>query len=142
MSSGDSEQKPDTRQGLRPAGNAVVPRVRSESIPQEDGASDAANKEAIAIGAGNLEATAKKNDHSRKEQLRDLVHYCSLFVITIVTFLAVLGVVVLSLQYIMPESWGYYRLSEDQLNKLQLVLAAAIGSQALTTYGRKVLDKL
>ena len=117
-------------------------RVRAEPIPDSPKAAELARREATGFAEDTLDGISRKNEHSRREQLRSVVHYCSLALIVLLTGLAGVAVVVWALQYMLPESWGWFRLSAAQIDKLQTILLSVAGSTFVVAYGRKVMDKL
>ncbi len=121
---------------------AAAPRVRAEPIPDSPKAEELARREATGFAEDSLDGISRKNEHSRREQLRSVVHYCSLALIVLLTGLAGVAVVVWALQYMLPESWGWFRLSAPQIDKLQTILLSVAGSTFVVAYGRKVMDKL
>lgn len=121
---------------------AGTARVRVEPIPDSPKAADLARREATGFAEDSLDGISRKNEHSRREQLRSVVHYCSLALIVLLTGLAGVAVIVWALQYTLPESWGWFRLSASQIDKLQTILLSVAGSTFVVAYGRKVMDKL
>ena len=85
---------------------AAAPRVRAEPIPDSPKAEELARREATGFAEDSLDGISRKNEHSRREQLRSVVHYCSLALIVLLTGLAGVAVVVWALQYMLPESWA------------------------------------
>lgn len=127
---------------VTPAAPARPSRVRAEPIPDTPKGKDLARREATGFAEDSLDSITLKNEHSRREQLRGVVHYCSLGLIILLTALAGIAVVVWALQYMLPESWGWFRLSPAQIDKLQTILLSVAGSTFVVAYGRKVMDKL
>lgn len=117
-------------------------RVRAEPIPDSPKTAELARREATGFAEDTLDGISRKNEHSRREQLRSVVHYCSLALIVLLTALAGVAVIVWALQYMLPESWGWFRLSASQIDKLQTILLSVAGSTFVVAYGRKVMDKL
>lgn len=128
--------------GAPPGPSALSGRVRAEPIAESPKTAELARREATGFAEDTLDGISRKNEHSRREQLRSVVHYCSLALIVLLTALAGIAVIVWALQYTLPESWGWFRLSASQIDKLQTILLSVAGSTFVVAYGRKVMDKL
>lgn len=128
--------------GAPPGPPASSGRVRAEPIAESPKTAELARREATGFAEDTLDGISRKNEHSRREQLRSVVHYCSLALIVLLTALAGIAVIVWALQYTLPESWGWFRLSASQIDKLQTILLSVAGSTFVVAYGRKVMDKL
>lgn len=125
-----------------PPDRPAAARVRAEPIPDSRKVKELATREATGFAEDALDGISRKNEHSRREQLRSVVHYCSLALIMLLTALAGVAVVVWAVQYVLPESWGWFRLSPAQIDKLQTILLSVAGSTFVVAYGRKLTDKL
>ena len=99
------------------------------SHPTDD---DLAKKEAIAIGAGTLEADAKKQEHGRHQKFRDHINRATLIVFWTVVFCLIVSILIFTFHLVTPEKWHF--LSIDQIGTLKTLLGGAILSSAMSGY--------
>ncbi len=95
-----------------------------------------AQREAAKFASGdNLDKDGKAKEHNRHQKFRDHVNLAALVIFWAIVGCVVLGLIAFVFHLLAPESWHY--LSEDQQEKLQTLLGAALLSSALTQYANK-----
>lgn len=91
-----------------------------------------ANKEAIAISNGSLQADADKQEHNRHQTFRNHINRATLIVFWSVVGCLVVSIFIFTFHMITPDSWHF--LSEDQIGTLKTLLGGAILSSAMSGY--------
>lgn len=119
------------------AGKIVGARVVREEIPQETAIAAA---EVTGLAAGTLDAEAKSNEHRRRETLRDVAHGSAVILIVLLVIMAGVAMCIIAFHWLTPESIHF--LTPAQIDRLEGLGTAAVASSLLTTYGRRLVDKL
>jgi hypothetical protein len=106
-----------------------IPQLNSLNDPGAITDSDnKAEKEADAIARGDLDKIEERNEHGRREGVRNELIFCARWLIRSVGILSIISIVIFSLHYLLPKSWHW--LDQDQLSSLQTFLfsGAVVGA--------------
>jgi hypothetical protein len=109
-----------------------------EQFKPSSSADDRANSEAkLLANDDDLETVSKRNEHGRKEKIKDLLNQGALIILGF----AILGVLIAGMVFVWhllsPDNWHW--LSSEELRELRSTLSTIILSSAVTGYAASQL---
>jgi len=135
----DGQQEPENQQvQAHPAPAAsglTVPPLAPNSIPTTPAAIETAGREAQGLADGNLDQIARRNHHTRRETIRNIVHWLKISFLLLISVLIILAVLIVAIHWMTP----WYFLSDGQLKTLQTMLASSLVTGIATTMGKNIL---
>jgi hypothetical protein len=105
-------------------------RGRVSALPDDKGA-----KEAVALANNTLEDESKRNDHKRREGIRDHAKWGAVTLFWIFVVLVIFSIFAFAFHLLMPVAWHW--LSLDQQDKIKTILFSGALASVATGYSKK-----
>lgn len=110
-----------------------------ESFPAQDaGDEKAAESEAEAFAAGNLDTISQRNEHSRRELFRDVISYGAMGIYGVLILATAAAIFAVGWHFLMPKEWGW--LDPTQLVAVKTYVFSGAVVAAISGYMRRYLD--
>ncbi|MFO1351874.1 MAG: hypothetical protein U1F68_14870 [Gammaproteobacteria bacterium] len=110
---------------------------QDQTVPEKSDAP--ALKEEHDFSTGDLERKSLVAAYQRDEELKSAFHWVVLIGCFVVFFIFLIGIILFAYDLFAPPGWRFW--SDDQHNKVQVILLSVLASSVFQSYSQRILER-